>query len=170
MFNAPNLLLCIACSKFALETPQEFRRKSSPVMKYLHTMVRVTDIARSLRFYVDALGLVELSRQDYPQGRYTLVFLAAPGDTDAQVELTHNWEPETYGGGRNFGHLAYAVDDIYAACRKLMDHGVTINRPPRDGRMAFVRSPDDISIELLQRGPALPPAEPWSTLPNTGVW
>ena len=121
-------------------------------MKYLHTMVRVTDIEQSLRFYRDALGLRELSRKDYPQGRFTLVFLAAPGDEDAQVELTHNWDPEPYPGGRNFGHLAYAVDDIYATCRRLMDHGVTINRPPRDGRMAFVRSPDGISIELLQKG------------------
>jgi lactoylglutathione lyase len=139
-------------------------------MKYLHTMVRVTDIEQSLRFYRDALGLRELSRRDYPQGRFTLVFLAAPGDDDAQVELTHNWDPETYSAGRNFGHLAYEVDDIYAACRRLMDHGVTINRPPRDGRMAFVRSPDNVSIELLQRGAALPAAEPWSTLPNVGVW
>ena len=140
------------------------------MMKYLHTMVRVTDIEQSLRFYRDALGLVELSRRDYAHGRYTLVFLAAPGDEQAQVELTHNWDPETYDGGRNFGHLAYAVDDIYAACKRLMDHGVTINRPPRDGRMAFVRSPDNISIELLQRGEALRPMEPWTTLPNTGHW
>jgi lactoylglutathione lyase len=139
-------------------------------MKYLHTMVRVTDIEQSLRFYRDALGLRELSRRDYPQGRYTLVFLAAAGDEDAQVELTHNWDPESYPGGRNFGHLAYAVEDIYAACRRLTDHGVTINRPPRDGRMAFVRSPDNISIELLQKGEALSPAEPWSTMPNTGSW
>src|ERR1700676_5126850 len=139
-------------------------------MKYLHTMVRVTDIEQSLRFYRDALGLSELSRRDYPQGRYTLVFLAAPGDESAQVELTHNWDPESYTGGRNFGHLAYAVDDIYATCRRLMDHGVTINRPPRDGRMAFVRSPDNISIELLQKGAALSPAEPWTTMPNIGVW
>ena len=139
-------------------------------MKYLHTMVRVTDIEQSLRFYRDALGLKELSRRDYPQGRYTLVFLAAPGDENAQVELTHNWDPEAYPGGRNFGHLAYAVDDIYAACRQLMGHGVTINRPPRDGRMAFVRSPDNISIELLQKGAALTPAEPWTTMPNVGAW
>jgi lactoylglutathione lyase len=139
-------------------------------MKYLHTMVRVTDIEQSLRFYRDALGLRELSRRDYPQGRYTLVFLAAPGDEDAQVELTHNWDPEPYPGGRNFGHLAYAVDDVYAACRRLMDHGVTINRPPRDGRMAFVRSPDNISIELLQKGAALPPAEPWTAMANVGAW
>jgi lactoylglutathione lyase len=139
-------------------------------MKYLHTMIRVTDIEQSLRFYRDALGLVELSRRDHAKGRFTLVFLAAPGDESAQVELTYNWDPEAYGGGRNFGHLAYEVDDIYATCRRLMEHGVTINRPPRDGHMAFVRSPDNISIELLQRGAALAPAEPWATLPNTGVW
>jgi lactoylglutathione lyase len=139
-------------------------------MKYLHTMVRVTDIDASLKFYRDALGLNELSRKDYPSGRYTLVFLAAPGDESAQVELTHNWDPETYGGGRNFGHLAYAVDDIYATCQRLRDHGVTILRPPRDGRMAFVRSPDNISIELLQKGTALAPAEPWKSMPNTGSW
>jgi lactoylglutathione lyase len=139
-------------------------------MKYLHTMVRVTDIEASLRFYRDALGLKELSRKDYPQGRYTLVFLAAPGDESAQLELTHNWDAETYGGGRNFGHLAYAVDDIYATCRRLREHGVAILRPPRDGHMAFVRSPDDISIELLQKGAALPPAEPWKSMPNTGSW
>lgn len=139
-------------------------------MKYLHTMVRVTDLESSLRFYRDALGLVELSRKDYPQGKYTLVFLAAPGDETAQVELTHNWEPEAYGGGRNFGHLAYAVDDIYAACERLQRHGVVINRPPRDGRMAFVRSPDDISVELLQRGGAKEPVEPWKSMPNVGQW
>jgi lactoylglutathione lyase len=139
-------------------------------MKYLHTMVRVTDIEMSLGFYRDALGLVELSRRDYPQGRYTLVFLAAPGDLHAQIELTHNWDPENYAGGRNFGHLAYEVDDIYACCRRLMDHGVPINRPPRDGRMAFVRSPDQISVELLQRGERLPPAEPWVSMANVGVW
>jgi lactoylglutathione lyase len=139
-------------------------------MKYLHTMVRVTDIEASLRFYRDALGLELLSRRDHEAGRFTLVFLAAPGDPDAQVELTHNWDPEAYTGGRNFGHLAYAVDDIYAACRRLMDHGVTINRPPRDGRMAFVRSPDSISVELLQAGAALAPAEPWSSMPNVGAW
>jgi lactoylglutathione lyase len=139
-------------------------------VKYLHTMVRVTDLDASLRFYRDALGLVELKRNDYPQGRYTLVFLAAPGDEAAQVELTFNWDPETYTGGRNFGHLAYAVDDIYATCQRLKDHGVTINRPPRDGRMAFVRSPDQISIELLQRGSPLAPAEPWTSMPNTGAW
>jgi lactoylglutathione lyase len=139
-------------------------------MKYLHTMVRVTDIEQSLRFYRDALGLIELSRKDYPQGRFTLVFLAAAGDEGAQVELTHNWDPETYDAGRNFGHLAYAVDDIYAACSRLRQHGVIINRPPRDGRMAFVRSPDNVSVELLQKGAAQAPQEPWSSMPNTGVW
>jgi lactoylglutathione lyase len=139
-------------------------------MKYLHTMVRVTDIERSLEFYRDALGLKELSRKDYPQGRFTLLFLAAAGDEEAQVELTYNWDPEEYSAGRNFGHLAYSVDDIYAACKRLMDHGVTINRPPRDGRMAFVRSPDNVSIELLQKGPALKPAAPWNTMPNIGRW
>jgi len=139
-------------------------------MKYLHTMVRVTDIEASLRFYRDALGLEMLSRKDNEGGRYTLVFLAAPGDHGAQVELTHNWDPQVYSGGRNFGHLAYAVDDIYATCRRLMKHGVTINRPPRDGRMAFVRSPDNISVELLQAGAALAPAEPWTSMPNAGAW
>ena len=139
-------------------------------MKYLHTMVRVTDLAQSLAFYCDALGLRELRRHENETGRYTLVFLAAPGDDDAQVELTWNWDPEPYGIGRAFGHLAYAVDDIYATCRRLMDHGVTINRPPRDGRMAFVRSPDEISIELLQRGQPLPAREPWTTMPNVGTW
>ena len=139
-------------------------------MKYLHSMVRVTDVEQSLRFYRDALGLIELSRRDYPEGRYTLVFLAARGDESAQVELTHNWDSQAYPGGRNFGHLAYAVDDIYAVCRRLMEHGVTINRPPRDGRMAFVRSPDDISIELLQKGGSLPKAEPWTSMPNVGAW
>lgn len=139
-------------------------------MKYLHTMVRVTDIDRSLRFYCDALGLEELQRQENAKGRFTLVFLAAPGDEHAQVELTYNWDPQTYEAGRNFGHLAYAVDDIYSACQRLVDHGVTINRPPRDGHMAFIRSPDNISIELLQRGKSLPPAEPWASMPNTGAW
>ena len=144
-------------------------------MKYLHTMVRVTDIEASLRFYRDALGLEQLSRRDNEQGRYTLVFLAAPGDNTAQVELTYNWPnaqgvAETYTGGRNFGHLAYAVDDIHATCKRLMDHGVVINRPPRDGRMAFVRSPDGISVELLQAGAALAPAEPWVSMPNLGSW
>jgi lactoylglutathione lyase len=139
-------------------------------MKYLHTMVRVTDIDQSLRFYRDALGLTEVRRYENEQGRYTLVFLAAPGDESAQVELTYNWDPEPYGIGRAFGHLAYQVDDIYAACRRLQEHGVTINRPPRDGRMAFVRSPDQISVELLQKGAALPPEEPWKSMPNTGQW
>ena len=139
-------------------------------MKYLHTMVRVTDIDKSLDFYVNKLGLRELSRYDNEKGRFTLVFLAAPGDEEAQVELTYNWDPEVYTGGRNFGHLAYEVDDIYALCQRLMDGGVTINRPPRDGHMAFVRSPDNISIELLQKGSAKPPQEPWASMPNTGVW
>jgi lactoylglutathione lyase len=139
-------------------------------MKYLHTMVRVTDLDASLRFYRDALGLVELSRKEFPQGRFTLVFLSAPGDESAQIELTYNWDPESYTGGRNFGHVAYAVDDIYATCQRLIDHGVTINRPPRDGRMAFVRSPDNISIELLQKGGSLAPAEPWKSMPNVGQW
>lgn len=139
-------------------------------MKYLHTMVRVTDLAQSLDFYCRKLGLKEVRRTENEKGRFTLVFLAAPGDEDAQVELTYNWDPEVYGGGRNFGHLAYAVDDIYAACQRLRDLGVVINRPPRDGRMAFVRSPDNISIELLQKGPALPVQEPWASMPNTGVW
>lgn len=141
-------------------------------MKYLHTMVRVTDLDASLDFYCRKLGLVEVRRSSSEAGRYTLVFLAAPGDEDAQVELTYNWDPDPvpYGIGRAFGHLAYAVDDIYAACERLMQGGVTINRPPRDGRMAFVRSPDNISIELLQRGAALPPAEPWKSMPNTGAW
>jgi lactoylglutathione lyase len=139
-------------------------------MKYLHTMVRVADVDASLKFYCDALGLEVQKRNDYPQGRFTLIFLAAPGDSDAQVELTHNWDPEAYTGGRNFGHLAYAVDDIYAACERLQKHGVIINRPPRDGRMAFVRSPDNISIELLQKDGALPPREPWVSMPNTGAW
>ena len=139
-------------------------------MKYLHTMVRVTDIDKSLAFYCDALGLEELRRYENEAGRFTLVFLAAPGDSTAQVELTYNWDPETLAGGRNFGHLAYAVEDIYATCQKLKDHGVVINRPPRDGHMAFVRSPDGISIELLQRGDALAPAEPWKSMANTGEW
>jgi lactoylglutathione lyase len=139
-------------------------------MKYLHTMVRVTDIDQSLRFYCAALGLHEVRRHESAQGRFTLVFLAAPGDESAQVELTYNWDPEQYGIGRAFGHLAYEVDDIYAACRRLMEHGVTINRPPRDGRMAFVRSPDSISVELLQKGPSLPPQEPWQSMPNVGSW
>jgi lactoylglutathione lyase len=139
-------------------------------MKYLHTMVRVTDLDESLDFYCNKLGLEEIRRKDVEAGRFTLVFLAAPGDGQAQVELTHNWDPETYGEGRNFGHLAYAVDDIYETCQRLMDGGVTINRPPRDGHMAFVRSPDNISIELLQKGDALPPAEPWASMENSGSW
>jgi lactoylglutathione lyase len=139
-------------------------------MKYLHTMVRVTDVAQSLRFFCDALGLKEVRRYESQEGRFTLIYLAAPGDEDAQVELTWNWDPEQYGIGRAFGHLAYQVDDIYAACQRLADHGVTILRPPRDGRMAFVRSPDQISVELLQKGAALPKAEPWASMPNTGTW
>ena len=139
-------------------------------MKYLHTMVRVTDLDESLDFYCNKLGLVELRRKDVEAGRFTLVFLAAPGDEDAQIELTWNWDPEAYGEGRNFGHLAYAVDDIYATCQRLMDAGVTINRPPRDGYMAFVKSPDGISIELLQKGGAKDAAEPWQSMENTGSW
>jgi lactoylglutathione lyase len=139
-------------------------------MKYLHTMVRVTDIDASLDFYVNKLGLKEVRRIERPEGRYTLIFLAAPGDESAQIELTYNWDPETYGEGRNFGHLAYEVDNIYESCQRLMDRGVTINRPPRDGRMAFIRSPDNISFELLQKGAALAPAEPWTSMPNTGKW
>jgi lactoylglutathione lyase len=146
-------------------------------MEYLHTMVRVTDLDASLDFYCNKLGLVEVRRQESEKGRFTLVFLAAPGDAArAQaefaplVELTYNWDPEAYSGGRNFGHLAYRVDDIYAACQTLMDGGVTINRPPRDGHMAFVRSPDNISIELLQKGGSLPPKEPWASMANTGAW
>lgn len=139
-------------------------------MKYLHTMVRVTDIERSLDFYCDALGLEEVNRYENEAGRFTLVFLAAPGDSAAQVELTYNWDAEEYSGGRNFGHLAYAVEDIYATCQRLHDHGVVINRPPRDGRMAFVRSPDGISVELLQAGEALAPTEPWQSMENTGEW
>ena len=139
-------------------------------MKYLHTMVRVRDLDTSLQFYCGALGLRELRRIENEKGRFTLIFLAAPGDDDAQVELTFNWDPEDYRIGRAFGHLAYEVEDIYAACQRLRDHGVTINRPPRDGRMAFVRSPDNISIELLQAGGSLPPREPWASMPNTGEW
>ena len=139
-------------------------------MKYLHTMVRVSNIDDALDFYCDGLGLEEIRRYESEQGRFTNVFLAAPDDHDAQVELTYNWDSESYNGGRNFGHLAYAVDDIYGLCQKLIDKGVTINRPPRDGRMAFVRSPDGISIELLQKGDALSPAAPWSSMPNTGSW
>ena len=146
-------------------------------MRYLHTMVRVTDLEASLSFYCDKLGLKEVSRIENEAGRFTLVFLCAPGDEEMAreskaptVELTYNWDPEDYQGGRNFGHLAYAVDDIYAVCQRLKDAGVIINRPPRDGRMAFVRSPDNISIELLQAGQALPPAEPWASMPNVGSW
>jgi lactoylglutathione lyase len=139
-------------------------------MKYLHTMVRVTDLDESLDFYCNKLGLIELKRYESSAGRFTLVYLAAPGDEDAQLELTWNWDPEVYSGGRNFGHLAYAVEDIYGLCQKLMDAGVTINRPPRDGHMAFVRSPDGISIELLQKGEALPAQEPWASMPSVGSW
>ncbi len=146
-------------------------------MEYLHTMVRISDVEASLDFWCKKLGLKEIRRSDSEQGRYTLIFLAAPGDeTRARaakapmLELTYNWDPESYGGGRNFGHLAYQVDDIYATCQRLMDGGVTINRPPRDGRMAFVKSPDGISIELLQKGDALPKREPWASMANTGSW
>lgn len=139
-------------------------------MKYLHTMVRVSDLEASLDFYCNKLGLKELSRRDNESGRFTLVFLAAEGDENAQIELTYNWDPESYGEGRNFGHLAYRVDNIYDLCASLQSQGVTINRPPRDGRMAFIRSPDNISIELLQAGDPLPPQEPWSSMPNTGKW
>lgn len=138
-------------------------------MKYLHTMIRVSDVEATIKFF-NLLGLNEVKRYDNNAGRYSLIFLAAPGDESAQVELTHNWDESGYTGGRNFGHLAYAVDDIHAACQRLMDGGVTINRPPRDGRMAFVKSPDGVSIELLQDGPALTPAEPWLSMPNTGSW
>jgi len=146
-------------------------------MRYLHTMVRVSDVDASLKFYCDVMGMREMRRMDSEQGRFTLIFLAAPEDKRRAVEdkaplleLTYNWDPETYEGGRNFGHLAFEVDDIYATCRHIADAGVTINRPPRDGRMAFVRSPDNISIELLQKGEALEPAEPWASMPNTGSW
>ena len=139
-------------------------------MKYLHAMVRVRDLEASMAFYRDALGLVETRRKDYPQGRFTLVYLAAPENPESEVELTYNYDEEDYGGARNFGHLAFAVDDIYATCAHLQAHGVVINRPPRDGRMAFVRSPDNISIELLQKGEALAPQEPWASMQNTGSW
>ena len=139
-------------------------------MKYLHTMVRVTDVDASLRFYRDGLGLEEIRRTENEKGRYTLIFLAAPGQPETPVELTYNWDPEVYTGGRNFGHLAYEVDDIYAFCKHMQDMGYTINRPPRDGNMAFVRSPDNISVEILQKGSPLPPAEPWVSMPNTGAW
>jgi lactoylglutathione lyase len=146
------------------------RRVGDLFMKYLHTMVRVTDIDQSLDFYVNKLGLKEIRRMESPAGRFTLIYLAAPGDENAQVELTYNWDPEVYGEGRNFGHLAYEVENIYETCRRLIDGGVTINRPPRDGRMAFIRSPDNISIEFLQKGGALTPQEPWTSMPNTGKW
>jgi lactoylglutathione lyase len=139
-------------------------------MKYLHTMVRVSDLEQSLDFFCNKLGLREIRRYDNPQGRYTLAFVAAPGDESVFIELTYNWDREQYTGGRNFGHIAYEVDDIYAVCERLRQAGVIINRPPRDGHMAFVRSPDNISIELLQRGRPLPPREPWTSMPNTGQW
>lgn len=139
-------------------------------MQYLHTMVRVSDIDDSLRFYRDALGLKETRRTQSDKGRFTLIYLAPPGQEESEIELTYNWDPEQYDGGRNFGHIAFAVDDIYEKCRHLQDMGVTINRPPRDGRMAFVRSPDGISIELLQKGEAQPPKEPWASMENTGTW
>jgi lactoylglutathione lyase len=138
-------------------------------MKYLHTMIRISDPEATIRFFA-LLGLKEIRRYDNEQGRFSLIFLAAPGDEDAQVELTHNWDEKGYDGGRNFGHLAYSVDNIYESCQRLMDGGVTINRPPRDGRMAFIRTPDNISIELLQAGEALSPAEPWASMPNIGEW
>jgi lactoylglutathione lyase len=144
--------------------------KQDRTMKYLHTMVRVTDVDKSLHFYRDLLGLKEIRRNENEKGRYTLIFLAAPGQEETPVELTYNWDPEAYTGGRNFGHLAYEVDDIYAFCDKLQKAGVTINRPPRDGNMAFIRSPDNISVEILQKGGAKAPAEPWKSMPNTGVW
>jgi len=146
-------------------------------MQYLHTMIRISDVDASLDFFCNKLGLVQVSRNDYEQGRFSLIFLAAPEDVERakserapMLELTYNWDPEEYTGGRNFGHLAYRVDDIYAVCQQLMDKGVTINRPPRDGHMAFVRSPDNISVEILQRGESLPPKEPWTSMPNTGEW
>ena len=153
-----------------MQSLMEAHSGKTATMKYLHTMVRVNNLDESLDFYCEKLGLNELKRYDNDTGRFTLVFLAAPGDEEAQVELTHNWDAEEYDEGRNFGHLAYAVDDIYATCQQLLDAGVTINRPPRDGRMAFVRSPDNISIELLQKGDALAPAEPWASMENTGHW
>jgi lactoylglutathione lyase len=163
-----------AGSNRAVKAGAEKRRT---IMEYLHTMVRVADLAQSLDFYVNKLGLVETQRMDNAAGRYTLVFLAAPNDVDRAgqeksplIELTYNWDKETYSGGRNFGHLAFAVDDIYALCDRLMNSGVTINRPPRDGHMAFIRSPDNISIELLQKGEAMPKREPWASMPNIGVW
>lgn len=139
-------------------------------MKYLHTMVRVTDIDESLDFYCNKMGMVETRRHESEQGRFTLIFVAPPGQEETPVELTYNWDPDEYDEGRNFGHLAYQVDNIYDFCQRLMDQGVTINRPPRDGRMAFIRSPDNISIELLQAGEALPKQEPWASMENTGHW
>jgi lactoylglutathione lyase len=139
-------------------------------VRYLHTMVRVSNLEQSLDFYCNKLGLKQVRRVDHEAGRFTLVFVAAAGQEDCAIELTHNWDPEEYAGGRNFGHVAYEVDDIYALCQRLRDSGVTINRPPRDGKMAFIRSPDNISIELLQKGTALPKAEPWASMPNTGTW
>ena len=139
-------------------------------MRYLHTMVRVSDLDASLDFFCNKLGLKEVRRTVNAGGRFTLVFVAPPGQEECAIELTYNWDPEEYSGGRNFGHVAFEVDDIYALCKRLMDGGVTINRPPRDGKMAFVRSPDQISIELLQKGPALPKQEPWASMPNTGAW
>jgi lactoylglutathione lyase len=148
--------------------PEKIERVEA--MKYLHAMVRISDVEKSIDFYCNTLGLQEVRRREYPQGRFTLFYLSAPGDETAQVELTYNWDPEIYGEARNFGHLAFQVDDIYAICEKLRQHGVTINRPPRDGKMAFVRSPDNISIELLQKGGAKPKQEPWASMPNTGTW
>ena len=139
-------------------------------MKYLHTMVRVSDVEESLRFYCEGLGLVERRRREDEKGRYTLIFLSAPNDESAEVELTYNWDPEEYTGGRNFGHLAYRVQDIYAKCQHMHNLGFTIHRPPRDGYMAFVKSPDGVSVELLQEGDKLPPQEPWASMPNTGSW
>ena len=150
--------------------PAALRPIEKGMMKYLHSMVRVTDLDASLAFYCDHLGLKEISRVEVEAGRFTLIFLAAPGDEDAQVELTYNWDPEPYESGRNFGHLAYRVEDIYAVCQRLMDAGVTINRPPRDGHMAFVRSPDNISIELLPAGDPLAAQEPWVSMPSVGKW
>lgn len=155
-------------------TPGTYKMRGNDIggilMKYLHTMVRVSDLDASLDFYCAGLGLREVRRMDNDQGRFTLVFLAAPGDESSCIELTWNWDPEPYAGGRNFGHIAYAVDDLYALCSHLMAKGVTINRPPRDGHMAFVRSPDGISIELLQKGDRLPPREPWQSMANVGIW
>ncbi len=169
--NVVHVMYCIFALRRALRKSRLERRSNrSAAMKYLHTMVRVSDVDASLDFYCDKLGLVQLRRYDNEQGRFSLIFLAAPGDHEAQIELTWNWDPEDYGEGRNFGHVAYEVDDIYALCQRLMDSGVEINRPPRDGRMAFVRSPDNVSIELLQKGEALSEQEPWSSMPNSGHW